>query len=236
MSDAAARHHADAHSEETGPTHEHGHEHGDMTVWLEPGPWDERYAEPVWSGRVNAVLATEAADLPPGTALDVGCGEGADSIWLAGRGWQVTGVDFSAVGLRRAAEHAREAGSGTAERLTWQQADVRRWSPRGMYDLVTSHFLHLRRPDMTALVGRLGAAVTPGGTLLVVGHHPRDLETRAGRPEAPDLMSTAEELADVLDPQQWDVVLAEARARSATDPDGREITLHDAVLRALRRT
>jgi thioredoxin reductase len=104
--------------------------------------WEEQYRShpTLWSGEPNPPLVEEAADLAPGTALDVGCGEGADAVWLAGRGWRVTGVDLSPTALERAARHAAEAGV----EVDWQQADLTAWTPEEKaYDLVTSHFLHL---------------------------------------------------------------------------------------------
>ncbi len=139
----------------------------------EPGPWDERYADHVWSGNVNPRLPERVASLVPGRALDVGCGEGADVLWLAGQGWDATGMDFSAVGLERAALHAVEAG--VEERTHWRQEDVRSWEPDGAWDLVVSHYLHLADDAMAEAVGRLAGAVAEGGTLLVVLHHPDDV-------------------------------------------------------------
>jgi SAM-dependent methyltransferase len=199
--------------------------------------WDERYgsADQIFSGTVNPHLATTAGPLSPATALDVGCGEGADAIWLAARGWRVTGADVSTVALRRAARQAAEAGPAVADRIAWQQADVLSWEPPPLsYDLVAAHFVHLPRPALTALHRRLAAAVRPGGTLLIVGHHPSDLETSMGRPHLPQLMFTAEEVAATLDPAGWEIA-AGAPARPAVDPDGRSIVIHDAVLRAVRR-
>lgn len=139
----------------------------------EPGPWDERYADHVWSSNVNPRLPERVSSLAPGRALDVGCGEGADVLWLAGRGWDATGMDFSAVGLERAALHAAEAG--VEDRTHWRQEDVRSWEPDGTWDLVVSHYLHLADDAMADAVGRLAGAVAPGGTLLVVLHHPDDV-------------------------------------------------------------
>lgn len=85
------------------------------------------------------------------------------------------------------------------------------------------------------MYARLAAAVAAGGTLLVVGHHPSDLATTMGRPRLPDLMFTAEDVAAGLDPDHWEIVVAESRPRRALDPEGREITIADAVLRARRR-
>jgi SAM-dependent methyltransferase len=199
--------------------------------------WDERYrSKPVlWSGRPNPQLVAEAAGLAPGRALDAGCGEGADAVWLAERGWQVTAVDISEVALERAAAHARTFGAELAGRITWQQADLIDWVPdEGAYDLVSAQFIHLPREPREPMERRLAASVAPGGILLVVGHHPSDLATTMPRPNRPELFFTAEETAAGLDPAEW-AVTAESRPRAATDPDGREVTIHDAVLRARRR-
>lgn len=144
----------------------------------EPGPWDERYADHVWSGNVNPRLPERVSSLAPGRALDVGCGEGADVLWLAGQGWDATGMDFSAVGLERAALHAVEAG--VEERTHWRREDVRAWEPDDTFDLVVSHYLHLVDDDMAAAVGRWTRAVAEGGTLMVVLHHPDDVLGRSG--------------------------------------------------------
>src|SRR2546430_12503786 len=108
--------------------------------------WDERYrsSDRVWSGEPNPRLVERVSDLTPGTALDVGSGEGADAIWLAARGWQVTAIDVSTVALDRAAERAAEAGAEVANRITWQQADVLTWDPAPLqFDLVSAQFMHL---------------------------------------------------------------------------------------------
>lgn len=194
--------------------------------------WEEQYASGKrWSGNPNPQVVATAADLPPGTALDAGSGEGADSVWLASRGWQVTGVDMSKAALDRAALHAAESGVD----VTWEQADVTAWDPApAQFDLVSAQYLQLPAPARDALIRRLAAAVRPGGTLLVVGHHPADLEIPTlRRPRLPHLMYTAEQIATVLDPSEWDIT-ASAPERPATDPDGQQITLTDAVLRAVR--
>jgi thioredoxin reductase/SAM-dependent methyltransferase len=200
--------------------------------------WEERYRSrpSVWSGQPNRQLVDEAAGLVPGRALDVGCGEGADAVWLAERGWRVTAVDLSATALERAAAHAAAAGAEVAARVTWVEADLRAEPPEAAsYDLVTAHFMHLPGAARAELFARLAAAVTPGGTLLIVGHHPADLRTSAHRMHFPELMYTADDVAAGLDPADWDVVAADARPRSTVDPDGRDITIHDAVLVARRR-
>ncbi len=224
-----------AHRARTADAHAHGHEHGgDVMRMFTEEAWEERYRsrDAVWSGRPNPQLLAEASDLSPGTALDVGSGEGADALWLADRGWQVTGVDFSATALARAAAHAAERGA-TVE---WVHADVTAWTPpERTFDLVSAQFMHLPPAPRRELFGRLAAAVRAGGTLLIVGHHPDDMRTSMPRPDLPDRFFTAEEVAATLAPQEWEAIRAEARSRTARDPDGRDVTIQDAVLIARRR-
>jgi SAM-dependent methyltransferase len=164
--------------------------------------------------------------------LDVGCGDGADAIWLAGRGWRATGLDFSAVGLERAS--ARAVESGVSDRTDWRRADARTWQPDGeQWDLVASHFIHLPGGGMTGLVRRLAEAVAPGGTLLVVGHHPRDLETGL-RWAVDDVLFSPEDLLPGVDDAAFDV-RTEVRSREEGRPGVAPQTVHDSVLVARRR-
>ncbi|RIV37391.1 FAD-dependent oxidoreductase [Micromonospora radicis] len=200
--------------------------------------WEHRYQSrpAVWSGQANPQLVAEVDGLPPGRALDVGSGEGADAVWLAGRGWRVTGVDISATALRRAAEHARAAGAQVAELIEWTHADLLRWSPApAAYDLVSAQFLHLPTQPRREVFARLAAAVAPGGRLLIVGHHPWDLRTTARRMHFPEMMFTAEQVAEELPAGRFEVLVAQARPRPGLDPQGREVVIHDAVLVARRR-
>jgi thioredoxin reductase/2-polyprenyl-3-methyl-5-hydroxy-6-metoxy-1,4-benzoquinol methylase len=209
-----------------------------MRVMFEQDAWEERYrAKPaIWSGRPNPQLIAEATGLPPGRALDVGCGEGADALWLAEQGWQVTAVDIATTALTRAAAHVAAAGAQVAARITWTHADLRQQPPaQDAYDLVSAQFMQLPGEARQDLFARLAAAVAPGGTLLIVGHHPSDLRTSAHRKHFPDMMFTAEQIAASLDRTTWQVLAAEARPRATVDPEGRAITIHDAVLVARRR-
>lgn len=193
--------------------------------------WDARYrgSQHTWSGKANAVLVAEVGDLPPGRALDVGAGEGGDACWLAARGWRVTGADISSVALERAAAQAKERGV----EVTWLHLDLSREPAPGTYDLVTSHFVHLPRDRRPALFSHLARAVAPGGTLLVVGHDPSDAHAGVPRPHLEEAAWPADEVVAGLGPG-WTVVVAEARPRTANDPDGRAVTVHDAVMRARR--
>lgn len=219
----------------------HGHGHGaggPAQVVMDEAFWDERYrsSSALWSGHPNPNLVTEAAGLAPGSALDVGCGEGADAIWLAGHGWQVTAVDISTVALARGAARAGQAGADIAQRITWLHADLTRWVPAAAcYDLVSVQFMQLPAGPRDSLFRRLAASVAPGGCLLIVGHHPADLQTTAARPSVPALFFTGAEAAASLDPRGWEIVVNAARDRVATDPEGHTITVHDTVVRAQRR-
>lgn len=195
-----------------------------------------RATDALWSGRPNTQLVAEAAGLAPGTALDVGCGEGADAVWLAQRGWQVTAVDFAATALERGAAGAAASGEEVAARIGWLRADVTRWTPEPAgFDLVSAQFMHLPPEERGALFARLAAAVRPGGTLLVVGHDFSDVAAGAHRPPEPERFFTAQEVAASLDADAWEVVVAEARPRPAALHEGHDIEVHDAVLRAHRR-
>jgi SAM-dependent methyltransferase len=217
--------------------HEARHDHGDQPVRFDEAFWNERYrsADALWSGNPNLYLVSEVSELSPGTALDVGCGEGADALWLAGRGWRVTGVDLSSVALERAARHAAAAGLQIAARIDWAQADLISWDPgAARYDLVSSQYVHLPPGPREALFRNLAGAVAPGGTLLIVGHHPSDLQTAMPRPQMPELFFTGEDIAPLLDPGDWKVITDDAPQRSAPDPDGHPVLIRDTVFRARR--
>jgi SAM-dependent methyltransferase len=222
---------------------EHRHRHDPAPAFEQPEVydaafWDARYASApaIWSGRPNPQLVTAAADLAASTALDIGCGEGADAVWLAGRGWRVTAVDISSVALERAADHARTLGPAVAGMITWRQADLTgEVEFDELFGLVSAQFMHLPRPDRDALHRRLADLVAPGGTLLVVGHHPSDLDTAAhARPHRGDLLFLPEEIVALLDPSLWTIVAAESRPRTMIDGAGLTLQVADAVLVARR--
>lgn len=212
----------------------HAHRHATEVhdrVW-----WEERYrtAQHLWSGRANDVLVAEAADLPAGRALDAGAGEGGDALWLAERGWRVSAVDLSQVALQRGARAAEERG--LADRVEWRQVDLAEDPPEpGAYDLVTSAFLHPPADVREKVLRGLADAVAPGGTLLVVNHDPSDLALGIRHDARPEYFASAQELAAVLDPAEWEIQVAEARPRSAHGHEGGVHHVADAVLRARRR-
>ncbi len=203
------------------------------TEMFEPPAWDERYSGEgkVWSGEPNPQLVAEVSGLEPGTALDVGSGEGGDVIWLARQGWAVTGADFSANGLARAAAHAGEAGVG--ERTEWWRVDARDLDPAGRtWDLVTTHFLHPPDGGMPAVVARLAEAVAPGGHLLVVGHAPSGHHTQMSESHR-RAMFLAADLVPSL-PADFEPLVVEQRPRTVTR-DGETFEIEDSTLLARRR-
>lgn len=189
------------------------HRHG-MTIpeeWTGPFDkrfWDERYSEHsrVWSGNPNPHLVRVVEPSDPGSALDIGSGEGADAIWLARRGWRVTATDISSVALDRAAA-AVASEEEVAARIDWQQADVLAWSPpERTFDLVSSQYSHFPSADTVPFVQRLAASVAPGGTLLVVAH-----EANGHGPMGLDYFVPAADLAQLLAPAEWTVLEAGLR-------------------------
>ncbi|MGW2330034.1 class I SAM-dependent methyltransferase [Streptomyces sp. NPDC001700] len=193
--------------------------------------WDDMYrsADQIMSGNPNGVLVTEVTDLVPGRALDIGCGEGADAIWLARRGWQVTATDISHTAVERAAATAPDLSG----QVTWTQADLSVTPPpAAAFDLVSAqYFPLLRRPEHTALRGLLDA-VAPGGTLLYVGHDLAVLPPRMPNGIAPGDFYQPREIAELLG-GDWTVLVDEIRPRTASAPPGTPHT-HDTVLRARR--
>src|SRR5690606_32631020 len=140
------------------------------------GSWDARYVgrgERMWSGHPNGALVAEVEGLSPGRALDVGCGEGADAIWMAQRGWEVVGVDISDVAIDRAVKVAADAGVTVDWRAVNLAVDPHE---PGAYDLVSLQYPALRHDAGDHVVRSIVDAVAPGGTLLVVGHSFDDVD------------------------------------------------------------
>jgi SAM-dependent methyltransferase len=193
--------------------------------------WDEMYGrrDQVFSGAPNGVLVTEVTDIPPGQALDVGCGEGGDALWLARRGWLVTAVDISRIALQRAAR----TGADTAGRVSWTHADLTTMPPpAGAFDLVSVQYFPLpHQSDHAALRGLL-AAVASGGTLLIAGHDLADLPPDREDGLDPGDYYQPTDIAGLLD-GNWTVLVNETRPRTAPAPPGTHHT-HDTVLRAQR--
>ena len=198
-----------------------------MTRASAPGAerfWDDLYRrhEPGRGGRASADLIDVAGSLGPGRALDLGCGEGADSIWLAERGWRVTAVDIAPTALERAAANA--AAAGVEERVDFRRHDLAHTFPGGDFDLVSAHYLHspVGFPRDHVLRAAAGA-VAPGGLLLVVEHG------SVGFPTPEETLAAME-----LDPDAWRPKRLETPERRATGPSGESALIRDVVV-AVRR-
>lgn len=209
-----------------------------MTTPADPTTfWNAHYGQKpqVWSGRPNGVLVDEVGDLAPGTALDLGCGEGADAVWLAAGGWSVTAVDVSDTALDRAQRAARS--EGVDGEITWERHDLAESFPAGTYDLVSAQFLQspIEFPVERILMSA-ATAVAPGGTLLIVSHAaPPSWATGHDHPPGRFPNPTATATALGLDRPSWDLLVCERRERAATSPTGGPGVHVDGVVRARRR-
>ena len=193
--------------------------------------WAELYSgdNAIWSGNPNGALVAEMSDVTPGRALDVGCGEGADAVWLAGWGWEVTALDVSRVALDRAAAAARAAGVDVRW-LLGGLVDVP--LPAGAFDLVSAQYPALRRTPGQDAERALLAAVAPGGTLLVVHHADVDAEQAKAHGFDPADYVGLPQVAALLG-EGWRIEVDETRPRSVSGGAGSHHT-HDVVLRARR--
>lgn len=213
----------------------HGPEHTDDPAF--GSQWWERHYQKqhdqeqgTGHGAPSPHLASELTGLPVGTALDAGCGTGADAVWLARQGWDVTAVDISPTAVARAESLAAEQAPDVAARISWVVADLTSWQPPKHYDLVVSQYVH---PDVpfTEFVTRLAGAVAPGGTLFVAGHDHADSHSAAHAPG--DASIGPDTVVSSLDRTLWDVEVAETRMRQAGH-GSTGATMHDLVVRARR--
>ena len=203
--------------------------------------FDQDFWEQLWSKTLrdqsekvarrppNAHLMADLAALPPGRALDAGCGHGANALWLAAQGWQVTAVDFSAAALAHGRSMADAAGPEIAARIHWIESDFSTWKVEpGRYDLVACLNVHVAG-SVEDMVRRMANGVASHGTLFLVGHRPIDPTTGAATPAANQVQVSVEAATAALDPNLWELVIAEERPRAAAG------TGVDAVILARRR-
>jgi 2-polyprenyl-3-methyl-5-hydroxy-6-metoxy-1,4-benzoquinol methylase len=214
--------------------------------------WNERYSGQVrvWSGAPNVELTRQIADLTPGRALDLGCGEGADAVWLARQGWKVTAVDVSDVALGRAAEHA--AAAGLSEAIEFRHGNLLEDFPPGEFELVSAQFLYPQAETAReGLLRRAVQAVAPGGVALIESHAGLPEWEQGGEAHAQHgghsqhsghgghagmkFAKPTEILASLrLADGEWDVLVCEEHERVQNGPDGRPTTRTDSTLK-LRR-
>ncbi len=194
--------------------------------------YDER--ERIWSGRVNVQLAEVLADVAPGRALDLGCGEGGDAVWLAEKGWQVTAVDISETALGRAAAEAE--ARGIRDRIVFERHDLSDTFPDGTFDVISAQFLHSTvRLERPAILRNAARAVASGGLLVIVDHAaPPPFSKKV--PHDHPFPSPEEVLAELdLPAAQWERARVEVVDRPGTGPDGTAFTWRDNVMVLRRR-
>lgn len=201
---------------------------------MDAAGWNERYATPglVWHAEPNRFLPPEVADLTPGSALDLACGEGRNAVWLAEQGWQATGVDFSDVGLAKASAMAADRGVAP----TWVCADVCTWEPpQPGFDLVVVFYLQLPAAERRQAMHVATRALTPGGTVLWVAHDLRNLTEGVGGPQHPDVLCAPDDLvADVAAVAPEVVVERAERVHRDVEVEGERRQAIDCLLRARR--
>jgi SAM-dependent methyltransferase len=194
--------------------------------------WDRRYAdrELVWTSEPNRFLVAEAVALPAGRVLDVACGEGRNAVWLAERGWRVTGVDFSEVGL----EKARGLAKARGVQAEWVAADLRDYTPETQaVDLVLVFYLQVPAAERRPIVRAAASAVSPDGLFLLVAHDTANLDHGHGGPQDPSVLYTAADVVADLDGTGLRIERAGTVTRPVATPAGERIAL-DVLVRARR--
>jgi len=194
--------------------------------------WNQRYegAELLWTAQPNRTLVAEIANMVPGRALDVGCGEGRNAVWLAKQGWSVTGVDFSNVGL----DKARRLADAEQASVEWVLADLRTYRPpTDAYDLVVVLYLHLPAPERQTVHAAAARSLRPGGSLLVVGHDLTNLSDGHGGPQDPSILFTPDDVVEDLPTLS---ILKAARVTRTVSTDAGERSAVDTLVRGMRTT
>ena len=196
---------------------------------MDAAGWDERYAgtDLVWSAGPNVFIEEFWAGLVPGSALDLAAGEGRNAVWLAERGWDVTAVDFSSVGLDKARRMAQERGVS----IRTEVADLTGFDPGvAGHSLVLVVYLHLGARELPAILERAARAVAPGGRLVVVGHDVENLDRGTGGPQVPEVLTTVPGVLEAIEPAGLRVERAEVAERRVTAVDGSQATALDTVV------
>jgi trans-aconitate methyltransferase len=210
--------------------HHSSHADGEGSHSFEKGYWEQHWLDgqgkhgAAQATEPNPYLVEELQRVPPGTALDAGCGTGAEAIWLAQRGWRVSAVDISSAALAVAAERAAQAS--VSHSITWLEADLTTWQPGNNFELVMTNYAHAALPQLK-LYERIASWVAPGGTLLIVGHAPTP--NASGNFPPTDATATATQIASLLPVDRWAIERSEQGVR-----DMGTTRLNGVVVRARR--
>ncbi|MFD4366709.1 class I SAM-dependent methyltransferase [Rhodococcus sp. NPDC058521] len=176
--------------------------------------WDDRYSQDefVWGAPPNDVVVEQLTALPHGRALDLACGEGRNSLWLATRGWQVTGIDYSGVAVEKARAVASRSPRSVRERLDYRVADITDCELGEGYDVALLIYVHLPRSQRQHIVKRAINSLKPDGILMILGHDSSNIENGVGGPQDLEILYTPDELRSEL-PSDFLVDVTERRLR-----------------------
>jgi SAM-dependent methyltransferase len=203
-----------------------------MASDMDTASWDRRYEgrELIWTAEPNRFLVAETEALAPGRAIDLACGEGRNAVWLAERGWQAVGADFSEVGLQKARELANTRGVN----VEWVAADLLDYRPDPRaFDLVLVFYLHVLAAERRPIIQAAAEAVAPGGTFLLVAHDSSNLQHGHGGPQNSAVLYTAHDVVTDIAGRGLQIERAERVERPVQTPDGERLAL-DALVRARR--
>lgn len=196
---------------------------------MDAAAWDERYAasELVWSAGPNQFVESELAGLPPGRALDLACGEGRNARWLAGRGWRVTAMDFSAT----AVEKGRRLDAERGVEVEWQVGDAVSAELPADLDLVVIAYLQIGDDERRRVWRRAFESLAPGGRFLLVGHDSTNLTEGTGGPQDPAVLYTAEDVLAALGDESsaspaYEIVRAERVGRQVGEDLAWDVLVH----------
>ncbi len=194
--------------------------------------WNDRYAgqELIWSAGPNELFASQVSGLQPGKALDVACGEGRNAIWLAEEGWDVTAIDFSDVGIKKASQIAEKRGVS----LTWIAEDVSTWNlPQEEYDLVAVLYLHTGEAERKLWLRNVLNTVKPSGTFIYIGHDPSNIASGVGGPQDLALLPSVDEITNTM--EDFQIESAKIIERSVLNEPGHGKELKGIALDCLIR-
>lgn len=199
---------------------------------MDAADWDARYAgaDLIWTAEPNRFLVEQTSALNPGRALDIACGEGRNAVWLASRGFDVTGIDFSTAAI----DKARQLADASRLAVDWVVGDVTASLPSGSYDLVVVLYLHLPSDSARRVIDRSVVALAPAGTLLIVGHHADNLREGYGGPQDPAVLHDHRAIAGQLAADPTMSVVTAARVERPVTVDGRDLVALDSLVRATR--
>lgn len=199
---------------------------------MDSAAWDERYrsSDLIWGDEPNRFVRQLCERLPIGHALDLGCGEGRNALWLSRLGWYVTGIDYSPVAVQRAVELTLRQPASVREQVSWRVADVTAAPPRARsVDLVLISYVHLPPPQRHGLLLGAARALKPDGHVVLVGHDRRNLAEGVGGPRDADLLYDPAEVAGTLLAEGLVVELAETVQRSSPQGTAIDCLVHARV-------